>query len=154
MELNTGMNQEQRAAVSGGLNKLLADLYILYLKTQNFHWNVSGPEFFSLHKLFEVQYEELAEEIDEVAERIRALGFYVDATTQSFRKLSSIPEEHRLLPKHEMLRHLVEGHEQILREARHLAALAEKHQDPGTVDLVGRRMGSHEKMAWMLRSQL
>lgn len=154
MEHNTGMNQDERASISGALNKLLADIYILYIKTQNFHWNVTGPEFFSLHKLFEKQYEDLAEEIDEVAERIRALGFYVEATSQNFRKFSSIPEESHLLAKHEMIQQLVEGHEQVLREARKLSTLAEKHQDPATIDLLGRHMAAHEKAAWFLRSQV
>lgn len=154
MELDIGLNQEVRASISGKLSKLLADIYILYIKTQNFHWNVTGPEFFSLHKLFEAQYEELAEEIDEVAERIRALGFYVEATTESFRKLSSIPEEHKVVAKHEMIEQLVEGHEQILREARQLCTLADKNQDAATVDLLGRRMSGHEKAAWFLRSQI
>ncbi|MCI0382451.1 MAG: DNA starvation/stationary phase protection protein [Chlamydiae bacterium] len=154
MELDTGMNEEQRAAISGALSKILADDYLLYLKTQNFHWNVTGPEFFSLHKMFEKQYVELAEAIDEIAERIRALGFYVEATTEAFRKFSSIKEDHRVLSKHEMLEQLVKGHEIVIRESRNLSKLAEKHNDPGTVDLMGRRLNAHEKAAWMLRSQL
>lgn len=152
MSLETGMNEEQRASVSGALTKVLADVYLLYLKTQNFHWNYVGVEFYALHLLFEKQYEELAEAIDEIAERIRALGFFVEATTDAFKKISSIEEDGRLLPGNEMLRDLITGHETVIRELRNLSNLAEKHNDPATVDLVGRRLNVHEKFAWMLRS--
>lgn len=154
MELETGLKQEERASIVGVLSKYLADNYILYLKTQNFHWNVTGNEFFSLHKLFEGQYEDLAEAIDEIAEKIRAQGFYVEATVESFRKLSSIKEESRVLAAHEMIEQLVKGHELIIREARKLSTLAEKFNDQGTVDLMGRRLNAHEKAAWMLRSHI
>lgn len=154
MELETGMNKEQRAAIAGALSKLLADTYLLYIKTQNFHWNITGSEFYSLHLLFEKQYEELAEAVDEIAEKIRALGFFVDATTGGFKKLSSVHEDAHVLPKHEMLEQLIKANEVVIREARTLSALAEKHNDPGTVDLMGRRLNAHEKAAWMLRSQL
>ncbi len=154
MELHTGMNENQRASVSGALSKVLADTYLLYLKTQNFHWNITGPEFFSLHLLFEKHYEEMADAIDEIAERIRALGFYVEATTEGFRKLSSIKEGSKILPKFEMIKELIDGHETVIREERNLAMLSEKHGDQATVDLMARRLGFHEKAAWMLRSQL
>lgn len=154
MELEIGLKQEERASIVGVLSKFLADNYILYLKTQNFHWNVTGKEFFSLHKLFEGQYEDLAEAIDEIAEKIRAQGFYVEATVEAFRKLSSIKEESRVLPAHEMIDHLVKGHELLIREARKLSTLAEKFNDQGTVDLMGRRLNAHEKAAWMLRSHI
>ena len=154
MEHNTGMNENQRATVSGGLAKVLADTFLLYVKTQNFHYNVTGPEFYSLHLLFEKHYEELADAVDEIAERIRALGFYVDASTEGYKKLSSIKETGKILPKFEMLKELIEGHELIMREGRNLASLAEKHGDQATVDLMARRLGFHEKAAWMLRSQL
>ncbi|HSX12694.1 MAG TPA: DNA starvation/stationary phase protection protein [Rhabdochlamydiaceae bacterium] len=153
MELNTGMNENERASVSGALAKVHADTYMLYIKTQNFHYNVTGPEFFSLHLLFEKHYQEMAEAVDEIAERIRALGFYVEATAEAFKKLSSIKESEKVLPKFEMLKELVEGHEIVIREERKLAALAEKHGDQATVDLMARRLGFHEKAAWMLRSQ-
>lgn len=153
MEFNTGMNENQRASISGVLTKLLADTYLLYLKTQNYHWNVTGPEFFSLHLLFEKHYKEMADAVDEIAERIRALGFYVEATTEAFKKISSIKEDNKILPKFEMLKELVEGHETVMRDARKLGDLAEKHQDQATVDLIARRLGVHEKAAWMLRSQ-
>lgn len=154
MELNTGMNENQRASVSGALAKVLADTYLLYIKTQNSHYNITGPEFFSLHLLFEKHYQEMAEAVDEIAERIRALGFYVEATAEAFKKLSSIKESSKIIPKFEMLKELIEGHEIVIREERNLASLAEKHGDQATVDLMARRLGFHEKAAWMLRSQL
>ena len=152
--MNTGMSEQNRQAVGDSLARLLADTYAVYLKTQNFHWNVTGPEFFSLHLLFEKQYLELAEQIDEMAERIRALGFFVDASFGGFKLLTSIKEEDKLLTAKDMLHHLVASHETVVRHARTLSALAEKENDPATVDLLGRRIGGHEKMAWMLRSQL
>lgn len=154
MAFETGMNEEQRALISGALNKVLADTYVLYLKTQNFHWNYHGVEFYAFHLLFQKQYEELAEAIDEIAERIRALGFFVDATTESFKKLSSIMEEHRVIASHEMVEQLIQGHETVIRELRNLSVSAERHNDPATVDLMGRRLNVHEKFAWMLRSSL
>lgn len=152
--MESGMNEEQRAAVSGALSKVLADTYLLYLKTQNFHWNCTGIEFYSFHILFEKQYTEMAEAIDEIAERIRALGFFVEGTTDAFKRVSSIKEEHRVIMGHEMVEQLLQGHETLIRELRHLAALAEKQHDPATVDLMGRRLNAHEKFAWMLRSSL
>jgi len=154
MELETGMDKETRAALSGALSKLLADTYLLYAKTQNFHWNITGPEFYSLHKLSEEQYEEMANAVDEIAERIRALGFYVEGSLESFIKLSSLQEDHKIHPKHVLLERLIQAHESVIREARVLAELAEKHKDAGTVDMMGRRLLFHEKAAWMLRSQV
>jgi starvation-inducible DNA-binding protein len=154
MEFETGLKKEERATISGALGKLLADTYVLYVKTQNFHWNVHGPEFFSLHKLSEEQYEELAEAIDEIAERIRALGFYVDGSMESFLKLSSITEDKDVNPKHTYIEHLIKAHEAVIRDCRALGDLAEDHHDHATVDLMGRRLNFHEKATWMLRSQL
>lgn len=154
MAFDTGMDEEQRAAVSGALNKVLADTFVLYLKTQNFHWNYHGVEFYPFHLLFQKQYEELAEANDEIAERIRALGYFVDATTSSFKKISSIKEEHKVIASHEMVEQLIQGHETVIREWRNLSALAEGNNDPATVDMAGRRLNAHEKFAWMLRSSL
>lgn len=154
MELDTGMRQEERTVVAGALAKLLADCYLLYLKTQNSHWNLMGSEFYALHLLFEKQYKELADAIDEIAERIRALGFFVEATTSAFRNLSSIPEEGKLLSRKEMLEHLIHGHEVVIKEARRLSQIADKERDAATVDMMGKRLNAHEKAAWMLRSQL
>ncbi|NGX38185.1 MAG: DNA protection during starvation protein [Chlamydiae bacterium] len=154
MELETGMTKEERASISGALSKLLADTYVLYLKTQNFHWNIHGPEFYSLHKLSEKQYEEMAGAIDEIAERIRQLGFFVEGSMEAFLKLSTVEEDHAIHPKLAYLEHLIKAHEMVIRDCRALGTLAEAHSDHGTVDLMGRRHLFHEKAAWMLRSQL
>ncbi len=152
--MNTGMTDHNRQATSNALAHFLADTYTIYLKTQNFHWNITGVEFYSLHLLFEKQYTELAEAIDEIAERIRALGFYVEGSFEAFKKMSSIKEEEKVLNGREMIQQLLQGHELLIRQARLLSALAEKENDPATVDLMGRRLNVHEKFAWMLRSQL
>ncbi len=154
MEFETGITKETRATISGALSKLLADTYVLYVKTQNFHWNIHCPEFFSLHKLSQEQYEEMAEAIDEIAERVRALGFYVEGSMESFLKLSSFTEEHEVNPKHIYLEHLIKAHEAVIRDCRALGQLAEDHHDHATVDLMGRRHNFHEKASWMLRASL
>ncbi len=152
--MDTGMSQENRQHIADELMRLLADTYAIYLRTQNFHWNLSGVEFYSLHILFEKQYEELAEALDEIAERVRALGFYVDASFSAFQRLSAIKDIDKLMSIQEMVSNLLNGHEKIIREMRVLSAKAEKGNDPATVDLMGRRLNVHEKFAWMLRSQL
>ncbi len=154
MEINTGISEQNRSAISEGLSRMLADTYALYLKTQNFHWNVRGPEFYSLHILFEKQYEDLAEAVDEIAERIRALGYYADATFSTFKNKTAIKEDEKVLNGKEMLHQLVEGHETLCRGARKVAEIADKEGDFATVDMIGRRLGAHEKMAWFLRSQI
>jgi starvation-inducible DNA-binding protein len=154
MEINVGLGQGARQAMAEGLLRLLADTYAVYLKTQNFHWNLTGQNFFALHLLFEKQYQELADATDEIAERVRALGFFVDASFSAFKKMSSITEETRVLTAKEMLEHLVKAHESVIRLARHLSEEAEKEKDCGTIDMLGRRLNIHEKMAWMLRSSL
>jgi starvation-inducible DNA-binding protein len=154
MEYNTGMAEQSRLAISEGLSRVLAETYALYLKTQNFHWNVRGPEFYSLHLLFEKQYQEMAESVDEIAERIRALGFFVDATFSGFADLSSIKEEEKVLIANEMLASLIQGHEALIRHGRKVAEVADRDGDFATVDMLGRYLGAHEKMAWMLRSQI
>ena len=154
MELNIGIAQPSRQAISEGLARVLADTYALYLKTQNCHWNVHGPEFYSLHILFEKQYEELAEAVDEIAERIRAMGFYVDASFSAFKQMTSVKEGDKVLNSKEMLHSLIEGHEALIRNARKVAEIGDRDGDFATVDMLGRRLGAHEKMAWFLRSQL
>jgi starvation-inducible DNA-binding protein len=154
MEPNIGLNEQNRSAISDGLSRLLAEVYTLYLKAQNFHWNVMGTEFYPLHLLFEKQYEEMAEEVDEIAERIRALGFFVDASFPAFSELSTIKSEEKVLHAKEMLISLLQGHETYIREARRVAEIADRELDFATVDMLGRRMGAHEKMAWFLRSQI
>ena len=152
--MNIGMSDRSCKEISKGLMKLLADSYAVYLKTQNFHWNVIGSDFFALHLMFEKQYEELSAALDEIAERIRALGSHVDASFSSFKTLTSVSEEKKVLNAKQMIQHLVTGHESVICHARELAKVAEKNSDQATVDLLARRLGAHEKMAWMLRSHL
>jgi len=152
MKMKTGMTEEARKKIGGELKHLLADTYAMYLKTQNFHWNVKGPNFFELHVMFEKQYTEMAEAIDEIAERIQALGFFVEGTFSAFKKGCCIGEESRPLKGRQMALRLLEGHETLIRCAREIAKTAEAEGDAATVDLMGRRLGAHEKFAWMLRS--
>ena len=153
MEPHTSTKMKHSQKVSEELAHFLADTYALYLKTQNFHWNVRGAEFYALHLLFEKQYEELAEAIDEIAERIRALGFYVDASFSGFKQLTQIKDEEKVLTAQDMLHHLANAHEVTIRHGRSLLEIAERESDGATVDLLGRRLGAHEKILWMLRSQ-
>lgn len=154
-DINIGMSSEQREAIAEGLKYLLADTYTLYLKTHNFHWNVTGPQFNSLHLMFEKQYNEIWTAVDEIAERIRALGFFVPASYQAFAKLTSIKEaDDALLAAPEMIKQLVIGHESVIRTARSIFPAVDKAFDQPTNDLLTRRMEEHEKTAWMLRSLL
>ncbi|NKE69248.1 Dps family protein [Candidatus Manganitrophus noduliformans] len=154
MEMDMGMKEEDRAKVAEGLSKMLADTYTLYLKTHNFHWNVTGPMFQTLHLLFETQYNELALAVDLIAERIRALGFPAPGTYSEFGKLGSIKETPGVPKAEEMIRLLVEGQEAVVRTARAAFPAAEKAGDEATADLLTQRMQAHEKAAWMLRSHL
>jgi starvation-inducible DNA-binding protein len=152
--VNIGIEEDQRERIADALCHLLADTYTLYLKTQNFHWNVTGPGFHSLHLLFEKQYQELALAVDEVAERIRALGFAAPATFRQFEQLSSIPESAVVPPPDAMVRQLRDGHEAAARTARGTFDAAEEANDQATADLLSDRMRAHEKAAWFLRSLL
>lgn len=154
MPINIGIDESKREVIAEGLSRLLADTYTLYLKTHNFHWNVTGPMFATLHTLFEAHYTELAAAIDEIAERIRALGFPAPGSFQQFTSLSSIKEETGLPDASEMLRQLVQGQEAVVRTARTVLPLAGEANDEPTVDLLTQRMQIHEKNAWMLRSLL
>lgn len=140
--------------VAQGLSKLLADTYCLYLKTQNFHWNVTGPQFHALHLSFEQQYTELALAVDEIAERIRALGFPAPGTFRALSVLASVPEQEGVPRAHEMIQLLIADQETVARTARELVPLVERTRDVATADLLARRIQVHEKTAWMLRSQL
>lgn len=151
--MDIGLSEQTRMKISDALFYVLADTYALYLNTQNFHWNIKGTEFYSLHLLFEKHYEELAAATDEIAERIRALGYYVDASFEAFQKRSDVKGESKLLNIKEMLQKLIEGHETLIRRARKVAETADQEGDFATVDMLGRRLGAHEKMAWFLRSQ-
>ncbi len=154
MEVNTGMTKNVQEQIGKKLYHLLADTYLLYVKTHNFHWNIKGPRFFGLHKAFEEQYEELAGAVDEVAERIRALGLYVDASFEAFKKEAGLKEATGLVDEEQMIELLLSDHEHIICEARELGIFADKHADHATVDMIGRRLNVHEKLAWMLRSHL
>lgn len=154
MQIDIGMNEQDRAAIAKGLNHLLADTYTLYLMTHNFHWNVKGPMFNTLHLMFEGQYNELALAVDLIAERIRALGYPAPGTYGEFVELSSIKEVKGQPVAEEMIRHLVRGQEAIVKTARSLFPVVEKASDEPTADLLTQRMQLHEKNAWMLRSLL
>ncbi|WP_255989367.1 Dps family protein [Chitinolyticbacter albus] len=154
MEIHTGIAQEQRKDIAHGLSRLLADTYTLYLQTHNFHWNVTGPMFNSLHLMFEQQYNELALAVDSIAERIRALGFPAPGTYAEFAKLSSVKEVAGVPGANDMIRILVEGQEAVVRTARSLFPVADEVNDEATADLLTQRLQVHEKTAWMLRSLL
>ena len=154
MPVNIGINEENRKQIADGLSRLLADTYSLYLKTHNFHWNVTGPMFQTLHLMFETQYTELALAVDLIAERIRALGYPAPGTYGDFAKLSSIPETMGVPKANEMIRLLVEGQEAVARTARSVFPVVDQANDEPTADLLTQRMQLHEKNAWMLRSLL
>ncbi len=154
MSINIGIDDADRQAIADGLARLLADTYTLYLKTHNFHWNVTGPLFNTLHLMFETQYNELALAVDEIAERIRALGHPAPGSYAAYAKLSSIPEEEGVPSATEMIRQLVAGQEAVVRTAREVFPTAEQAGDEPTADLLTQRMQVHEKTAWMLRSML
>ena len=154
MEINTGIPSEQRKVIAEGLSHVLADSYTLYLKTHNFHWNVTGPMFQTLHTMFEMQYTELATAVDEVAERIRSLGEPAPGSYAAFARLSSIDEAEGVPRAEEMIRQLVAGHEAVAKTARSVFPAAESGHDEVTADLLTQRMTVHEKTAWMLRSLL
>src|ERR1044071_5858670 len=154
MPINIGIEEKDRTQIAGGLSRLLADTFTLYLKTHNFHWNVTGPMFRTLHIMFEEQYNELWTAGDALAERIRALGVYAPATYKEFTRLTSIKEEDNIPAAMDMIRLLVEGHETAARTARTVFETAENASDAPTADLVTERMQVHEKTAWLLRSLL
>jgi len=150
--IEIGINEKARKEIANGVSKLMADTYTLYLQTHNFHWNVTGPMFQTLHLMFETHYNELWTAIDLIAERIRALGQLAPGTYSEFADLSSIKEKKGGIKAENMVRTLVEGHEAVIRTARKVFPVAEKAQDQVTMDLLTQRMQIHEKTAWMLRS--
>ena len=153
--INIGISTEDRAAITQGLSRLLADTYTLYLTTHNFHWNVTGPQFNSLHAMFMTQYTELWNAVDPIAERIRSLGHPAPGSYAQFTKLSSLPDVPAVPPKaDEMVRVLMQGHEAVARTAREAFPAAERANDQPTADLLTQRLDIHEKTAWMLRSVL
>lgn len=153
-QIDIGISGEDRQRIAAGLSRVLADTYSLYLKTHNFHWNVTGPMFQTLHLMFETQYNELALAVDLVAERIRALGFPAPGTYREFGQLTSIEESSGVPSAEEMIRQLVLGQETVARTAREVFPIADAANDQPTADLLTQRMQIHEKNAWMLRSLL
>ena len=154
MDINIGISENDRKAIADGLSRVMADTYSLYLKTHNYHWNVTGPMFRTLHLMFEEQYNELWTAVDLIAERIRALGYFAPGTYKALGGLTSIKEDESIPPAKEMIRNLVKGHEQVSTTARKLFPIAEKASDQPTADLLTQRLEIHEKTAWMLRSLL
>lgn len=152
--VDIGIAEKERKKIADGLSRLLADTYTLYLKTHNYHWNVEGPMFQTLHTMFEVQYTELALAVDLIAERIRALGHYAPGSYAQYAKLSSIKEETSVPGAQDMIKDLVKGNEAVSKTARAIFPVVEKSSDEPTADLLTQRMQIHEKTAWMLRSLL
>ena len=154
MAIDIGISEEDRKSIVDGLSRLLSDTYVLYLKTHNFHWNVTGPRFRSLQLMFEEQYNELAVAVDSIAERSRALGFPAPGAYSVYARLSSIKEEEGVPAAEDMIRQLVAGQEAVTRTARGIFPLLDKVSDEPTADLLTQRMQVHEKTAWMLRALL
>ena len=154
MQINTGINADNRSALADKLSVLLADSYLLYIKTHNFHWNVTGAEFASLHTLFETFYTELAGAVDDIAERIRALGFPAPGSYSQFNALTTIKEETGVPKSKDMVLQLIEGQESVVKTSRAVLRLAEEAQDDASADIATQRISLHEKNAWMLRSLL
>ncbi len=154
MELDIGINAEDRQKIADGLSQLLADSYTLYLKTHNYHWNVEGPLFNTLHLMFEQHYTELATAVDEIAERIRALGVKAPGSYTAYSQLTSVAEGTGNESAEDMIRELVKGQETVVRTARKAFKAAEAANDEPSADLLTQRMQVHEKNAWMLRSML
>ena len=155
MKIDIGITEQDRSDIVQGLSHLLADTYTLYLTTHNFHWNVTGPMFNSLHNMFMLQYTELWNAVDPVAERIRSLGHAAPGSYAQFGQLTSLPDAPATPPKAlEMIAILARGHEAVARTARSLYPAVEKAHDEPTADLLTQRIGVHEQAAWMLRAML
>ncbi len=154
MSINIGIEEGKRIETAKGLSHLLADSYTLYLKTHNYHWNVTGPMFTTLHLMFETQYNELALAVDEIAERIRILGVKAPGTYKEFAELSSIKEDDTSPEANQMIQGLLSGHEQVVNTAKNILPILDGGNDEGTLSLLSARIEYHEKTAWMLRSLL
>jgi starvation-inducible DNA-binding protein len=153
-KIDIGIDEKSREEIAKGLSRLLADTYTLYLKTHNYHWNVTGPQFQTLHVMFEGQYNELALAVDAIAERIRSLGVKAPGTYAEFAKLTVIKETSGDINATEMLRELVQSHEAVVKTARSIFPIVDEAHDEPSADLLTQRMQIHEKTAWMLRSML
>ncbi|MEX2601844.1 MAG: DNA starvation/stationary phase protection protein [Balneolaceae bacterium] len=154
MEVHIGIDEASRKKIADGLSRLLADSYMVYLKSHNYHWNVTGQLFHPLHEQFEEQYTELAEAIDVIAERIRALGRRAPGSFTEFSKITSIQEDTDHPDAIEMIRRAAQAHETILRTAREALKACQDAGDEASIDLITQRLHVHSKTAWMLRSQL
>jgi len=154
VRIDIGISEKDRANIAAALSHMLADSYTLYLMTHNFHWNVTGPQFNTLHQMFMAQYTEAWQALDDIAERIRALGHYAPGTYAQYAQLSSIAEPNSVPNATEMVQLLVKGNEAVAKTARSALAQAEKASDAPTADLLTQRLDVHEKNAWMLRSLL
>lgn len=152
MDINIGISDESREKSASALKQLLADTYTLYLKTHGFHWNVEGPHFQQLHALFMDQYTEMWEAVDDLAERIRALGHYAPSSYAEMAKVANIKEEAGQLEWRDMVVALAKGHERVAQSARDVLRVAEDVGDDATADVVNPRITLHEKTAWMLRA--
>ncbi len=153
-QIDIGIPDEQRQVIAGGLNRLLADTYTLYLKTHNYHWNVEGPLFNTLHLMFETQYTELALAVDQIAERIRALGFRAPGSYREFAELATVEDASGQPTALEMIAQLAKDQEAVVRTARQVFPLVDEAHDEPSADLLTQRMQVHEKTAWMLRAML
>ena len=154
MNIDIGIDENERKEIAEGLSRLLGDTYLLYIRTHGYHWNVTGPQFNTLHLMFEQQYTELALAVDQIAERIRALGFPAPASYAEFTRLSSLSETEDRPGANEMVRRLVQTQEAVVRTARSVFPTVERAGDEATADLLTQRLQIHEKTAWMLRSML
>ncbi len=154
MDINIGISDDHRKKIAEGLSRVLADSYMVYLKTHNYHWNVTGQLFHSLHEMFEGQYTELAEAIDVIAERIRSIGYRAPGSFREFIEITSIEEDTDQPDALEMVRRLAVDNEAILRTAREVLPACEEAGDEATIDLITERLDVHSKTAWMLRSHL
>ena len=152
MDINIGIKQADREQIVAGLHVLLVNSYTLYLKTHNYHWDMTGPMFNTLHLMFEQQYTELAAAVDQIAERIRALGAFAPGSYTEYARLTSIPEDETVQDAETMIKNLVAGQETLARQARDVMATVGESRDEPTADLLTQRMQVHEKNAWMLRS--
>lgn len=152
MDINMGLDEAQRETMAKAVTKLLADTYALYFKTHAYHWNVTGPRFHDLHAMFMEQYTEMWQAVDDIAERVRALGFMAPISYEEMAKSSSIGFDTKTPDATTMVKNLVAGHEQVVRTARKVLELAGEHGDEATADLVAPRVSAHEKTAWMLRA--
>lgn len=153
--INTGLDAKARTAVADALNGVLADTYVLYMKTHAYHWNVTGPQFQTLHTMFETQYREMWAALDEIAERVRALGAFAPASGRAFAKLATIDSADETPPAAtDMIQNLLDAHETLIRRARQALDIAGEAGDAASEDLLTIRLQIHEKTAWMLRAML